>query len=129
MAIGAYLVETFCFGVQKCYIHLINDDYYDLIEYIRSLCGESKRVTPSYAATLIKKSVEYADNNGFKPHPDYLKARRFLNNIPIDENQKFDFGHDGKPLYMQRSCETNEYASRVMKVLEKNKGAGNYSFM
>ena len=72
---------------------------------------------------------EYAGKAGFKPHPDYLKAKKLLNGIPIDENQKFDFGRDGKPLYIQGPHETQADVRRIMKTLEQNNGTENYDFM
>ena len=130
IAIGLYLIDTFCLGVKDCFVRLGNEgDYQSLLENTQGICGELECVTPSYASTLIQKAVEYADKAGFKPHSDYLKAKKLLNGIPIDENQKFDFGRDGKPLYIQGPHETQADVRRIMKTLEQNNGAENYDFM
>jgi hypothetical protein len=102
MAVGIYLIDTYCLGIKDCFVRLTNTyDYQNMLEHVRDSCGEMERIEASYANTLILKAAEYANQFGFKPHGDFSKARNLLRGIPIDESQKFTFGRDGKPFYMQ----------------------------
>lgn len=88
-----------------------------------------ERVEASYVNTLIEKSAEYANQFGFKPHSDFSKARNLLRGIPIDEDQAFTFGRDGKPCYMQGPHESPADVKRIIKTLESNQGTENYHFL
>lgn len=130
IAIGVYLIDTFCLGIKNCFVRLTDEyEYQNMLDHIRSLCGEMNPVEPSYAHTLIIRAAEYADQLGFKPHNDFSKAKNLLRGIPIDENQQFTFGRDGKPCYMQGPNESPSDVKRILKILESNQGNENYHFL
>ena len=128
IAVGAYLLDVYCLGVKDCFIRLTNSyDYQNILQQLSELCGEFELAEPSYVNTLILKAVEYADQLGFKPQGDFVKAKNFLKGIPVDDNQTFIFGQDGKPCYVQGIIESHADVKRILKTLELNQGAGNYT--
>ena len=130
IAVGIYLIDTYCLGIKDCFVRLTNIyDYQNFLEQVSNSCGEIERVEASYANTLIIKAIEYANQFGFKPHRDFSKARNLLRGIPIDEDQEFTFGRDGKPFYMQGPHESPADVKRIIKTLESNQGTDNYHFL
>jgi|HubBroStandDraft_1064217.scaffolds.fasta_scaffold70803_2 hypothetical protein len=130
IAVGIYLIDTYCLGIKDCFVRLTNTyEYKNLLEQVGNSCGEMKLVDPTYANTLIIKAAEYADQFGFKPHRDFAKARNLLRGIPIDETQEFSFGKDGKPFYVQGPHESPADIKRILKTLEANQGNENYHFL
>jgi hypothetical protein len=127
---GVYLVDTFCLGVKDCFIRMANtDELHILIKNAEDACGELECVAPAYAISLIHKAVEYASKIGFKPHSDFMKAKKLLTGIPIDETYEFVFGRDGEPIYIQGPHETQADARKIMEILESNSDAENYNFI
>ena len=117
-AVGIYLVDSYCLGIKDCVVHLVDlFDYREILEGIEEVGGEMERVDPTYANTLIHKAILYAQQFGFKPHEDFSKTKNFLKNIPIDESQEFNFGKDGKPLYIPGPYDSHAKVMKIMQAL------------
>ena len=130
MAIGIYLIDTYCLGIKDCFVCLTNTfGYQNLLENLSNSCGEMKLAEPGYAHTLIIKAAEYANQLGFKPHSDFAKAKNLLRSIPFDETQEFTFGKDGKPFYIQGPNESPADVKRILKTLQSNQSIENYHFV
>jgi hypothetical protein len=130
IAVGAYLIDTYCLGIKDCFVLFMNTyDYQNFLDYVMELCGEMELVEPSYAKTLIIKAAEYAKQAGLKPHSDFVKARNFLRGIPLDKTEIFNFGKDGKPFYIQESHESTADVKRVLKTLWSNQSNENDHFL
>lgn len=120
IALGLYLVDTFCLGIKDCFLRLIDpSEYKNFLNHVSMVGGDLELIEPSYASALIYKAKEYALQLGFKPHSDFSKAEWMLKDIPIDETQKFVFGKEGKPFYVQGPNESLADINRIMKTLEK----------
>jgi hypothetical protein len=56
IAVGIYLIDTYCLGIKDCFVRLTNTyDYKNLLEQVGNSCGEMKLIDPTYANTLILK--------------------------------------------------------------------------
>ena len=127
IAVGMYLIDIFCLGIKDCFVRLTDlYEYQDMLDHVKESCGELERVEPVYINTLIHKAAEYAMQHGFKPHHDFAKAKKLLRNIPIDDNQEFIFGIDGKPYYTPGPYESRSEINRILNTLELNKGTDNH---
>lgn len=130
VAVGIYLIDTFCLGVKDCFVRLGNlHDYQNILARVEETCGELKLIEPSYANTLIHKAIDFAQQFGLKPHQDFVKAKNLLKNIPIDVTQEFPFGKDGKPWYVQGPNESHTDVKRILRTLELNMDKENYNFL
>lgn len=130
IAIGAYLVDIYCLGVKDCYYRSTNiSGYRNFLDMMADAAGSLELVDFVYANTLIHKAVEYAQLLGFKPYKDFTKLQKMLIDIPISEKLKFNFGQDGKPLYIQGPYETAARAKKILQTLDMNVGVGNYHFI
>lgn len=130
IVLSMFLLDTFCLGVKSVISKLLSPyEYDDLISKIQS--NEMIQVVePSYARKLVEGAVEYAATLGFKPDPDYHKAKEIFGDIDASEcTDEFAFGKLGKPFYMSGPMDTPLKRQQIVKTLEKNCGIGNFDFM
>jgi hypothetical protein len=63
---------------------------------------------------LVFGAVDYAQSFGLSPHSDFRHARRLLDGIdPTLCADRFEFGQDGKPLYIRGPYESPEKANLI----------------
>ncbi len=129
LAVGIYLIDVFCLGIRDCAVSVTNNiAYEEILQGFNTVYKGLKRVEPSYAYTLICQAEAFAKRLGFKPHPDFSKAKLFLNNIVLDEDLRFTFGKEGKPHYLQGPDDSPADAQNVLQTLEKNLGRDQDAF-
>lgn len=129
VATGIYLVDVYCLGVKNCFEQRTHiTDYEDMLKNMSISGSALNTVEASYANTLIQKAIDYAKGLGFNPHSDFVKARKILKNIPLNESLSFNFGSKGKPLYIPGPNDTPADIKKAIQMLEGNVGHGNYHF-
>ena len=125
IAVGAYLVDTYCLGLKDCFSRILSSSEYEqLIENCEFSNGEINLVERSYACTLIHKALAYAKQIGFQPHADFSKAKSILTNIAINDAFKFEFGKDGEPFYMQGPYDKPFEVKKIMQILASHPDKG-----
>lgn len=124
-AIGIYLIDSYCLGVKDCLTRQVDlFEYREMLEGIKEVCGEMECVEPIYANTLIHKAILYAQQFGIQPHEGFKKAKNFLKNIPIDANQEFNFGKDGKPFYIPGPYDSHAKVIKIMQAIDLSDDRG-----
>jgi len=119
-----YLVDAYCLGVKNA---MGPDEVDD--RGLRSLSGF---VFAAYAAPpvsapidlvrdLVLGAAEYARGLGFKPHPDFERARSHLG--PWEGQSAITFGCDGRPYYINGPDDDPEY---VLRTLRRTVGDGEF---
>ncbi len=69
--------------------------------------GRLKEVTPEYFAKLVYRAADYGQSLGFPPHRDFRHAERLLAGIaPSRCSDEFEFGQEGRPLYVRGPSES-----------------------
>jgi hypothetical protein len=77
----------------------------------------------------VEGAVAYAEDLGFAPNPDYRIAHQIFGNIDKTECEcKFEFGFNGKPVYISGPKETPGDIERILKQLERRCGPGGFEF-
>lgn len=121
LAVGIYLIDVFCLGIRDCAVSVTNNiAYEEILQGFSTIYKGLKRVDPSYAYTLICEAEAFAKRLGFKPHPDFSKAKQFLNNIVLDDDLTFTFGKEGKPHYLQGPDDSPADVQNILQTLETN---------
>lgn len=113
-AVASYLVDAFCLGVKDAFCDVMTPIRYQamLAEINRS--DRLAPVPPERFAKLVLEAVEYARRIGFYPHPDFNAARLLLAGIdPTACTEVFEFGRDGKPLYIQGPNDSHVRAAAI----------------
>jgi hypothetical protein len=125
-----FLLDTFCLGVKSAMSRVMAPYEYDsLIADIRNN-EMMQAVEPSYARKLIEDCAAYAATIGFKPDPDYQKAKEIFGNIDASEcTDQFTFGKNGKPFFMSGPMDSPLKRTQIILTLEKTCGIGNFEFV
>jgi hypothetical protein len=130
LAMAVFLLDLFCLGVKDAFITITDRD-----EYRQRLrrWPEAERLQPMNAACfrkLVEGGVAYAHELGFSPHVDYAAARQIFGDIQgTDCPTRFEYGHDGKPLYISGPHETPAQVRAILEQLERRVGGGNFDYM
>jgi hypothetical protein len=130
IALSAFLLDTFCLGVKDAFFAIVSRD-----EYTKRLSNWSaaESLQPMHAACfrkLVEGGVAYAHELGFSPHVDYAEARLIFGDVQAtDCTTRFEYGHDGKPLYVSSPHETSTQVQTIVEQLERRLGPGNFDYL
>ncbi len=129
-AIGVFLLDVLCLGVKDA-IYTPDVPASELEEAIAARLqeGQSERIHPTCAKSLVEGAVAYAEALGFAPHRDYRKARRVLSGLDAEMcPTDFVFGRDGRPCFIQGPHDTEERIDRVLAVLKARCGPDGFDY-
>lgn len=116
--VGVFLVDVGCLGVKDAFF----------IQDVETVFYNEKlpRIYPEGAPEprpgadgrkLVEGAVAFACKYGFGPHRDYKKAARVFGGIdPGTSDASFEYGKDGKPLYVSGPYDD---VDRIMSILSK----------
>ena len=130
IATASFVIDMFCLGVKDATARIMTRfDYQDYVDQIE-LTASLSVVEPAYLAKLVQESVAYAKDLGFNPHRDYRKARKLFGDIdPNDCAETFEFGKDGRPLYISGPLESAAKVRRIIDQLTKRLGPDGFDFL
>jgi hypothetical protein len=114
-----FLVDVYCLGVKNAFWRAgSSGEFQKVIDHLEE--RETMRpISPACLVKIIQGAVAYAESFGFLPHPDYRHAAMLLAGIdPTTCPQEFQFGKDGKPLYINGPNETVEQAEAIMERIQ-----------
>ncbi len=126
LLMGTVNLDLYCLGVKNAFLGEAT-----LFELNRRIDGQGfEEYDPAKAKKLILDSVEYAENLGFKPHPDFRKAFKVFNNIDSEGiTHEFEFGCKGKPLFISGPYDNPSKCRKIMEQLKRKCGEGNFDFI
>lgn len=123
-----YLVDYWCLGVKDAlgprklnrtkYEAMVNQAYANFNQDYREISLEQ-------AQAIIFGAVEYAEQLGLKPHPDFEAAKGHLGK-PSEELLPIEFGREGKPFYLNGPYDNPE---RIIAKLRETLGEGNFKYL
>ena len=114
LAIAAFLVDVFCLGVKNAFWKILAPREFDSLRHDIERMGKLRSVAPNYFAKLVYQAVDYAQSLGFRPHRDFQDAQLILAGIdPSQCGEEFQFGQNGRPLYIRGPSESPERARLI----------------
>lgn len=131
-AIAGFLVDVYCLGVKNALYNIIEEPKYPaLLAELRSdlsaTGGHLLPVEPAHLRKLVEGAAAYAQTLGFQPHPDYPLASLIFGDIDAAAcTTQFEYGKDGKPLYIPNSDDTPSEHRRVLGTLARSCGSDGY---
>jgi len=130
LACATFLLDTFCLGVKDAMFRQSDEAE---IKMIIAGVGEAApldAVEPSYARKLLHDSVAYARSLGIEPHADYAAAELLFGDVAADECAvAFEFGVDGRPLYIPGPDEPPTLTRRRTEQLRRALGEDGFDVM
>ena len=130
VATGVFLVDVYCLGVKNAFY--AERTHEQLSEMIDKLTGENPIVdiAPECARKIVDGAIAYAKEFGFVPHADYPPAGALFGDIDAGAcRTEYEFGKDGKPLYISGPNDTPAKIRKVIRTLTAMVGEGNFDFM
>lgn len=114
LACAVFLLDVYCLGVKDAFWRILAPaEFNDLLERIEET-GTLNTVTPEYLVKLVYQTADSGQSLGFPPHSDFRHAQRLLAGIdPSQCPDEFQFGHDGRPLYVRGPNESLEEAQLI----------------
>jgi hypothetical protein len=99
------LVDTWALGVKDIYATIVAT--YELEDHMARCPDELTKVSDSYMFQFITGAINYASDNGHKPHKDYKKFFKYIEILKNDPNETYDFeyGCSGNPVIMEAVSE------------------------
>ncbi|NUQ66162.1 MAG: hypothetical protein HUU20_27175 [Pirellulales bacterium] len=131
VAFGAFLVDRYCMGVKNAFANVVprlryQEGMYDKLAARDTLVP----LEPASARKLVEGAVQYALDLGISPHPDYRVARLIFGDIEADAStEDFEFGKDGKPLFISGPNDGPARCQQILRTLENRCGHGGFHFM
>jgi len=97
--LGTYLVDTLCLGLKNTFCNA-NLPYSSIQTALSKSHQEMINIEYEDARSIIFGGMEYANKFGFDPNRDWVDSR-YVVEPERPFNKKFEFGRDGKPIYIQ----------------------------
>ena len=123
-----YLVDVYCLGLKNTLFNFnYNEAEYEEMKE-KLLNGPDEMVSCNIvkAHNIIYGAIDYAEELGFQPDKHFRITEYLLNPDLIDDGiDKIEFGYEGKPFFISGPDDNTD---RIISILEKNVGKGNYDF-
>lgn len=134
IAISAFVVDVFCLGVKNAFFKLMTEqDYHNTVKprFIETHEGQQFENThPACARKIIEGAIDYAGALGFSYHRDYKNAKDIFGDIDASACPvKYEFGQEGKPMYIRGPNESINEARKILAQLDRKCGEGNYGYL
>lgn len=131
IAFSAFILDVFCLGVKNAFFSVRFEGEYESIKDQMTMDGRVfERIDPSCAWSLLKGAVDYAEQLGFDSHPDYKKAVKLFGNIDASDCRvRYDFGQNGKPMYIRGPHESPARAKKIVDQLFEKCGEGGFDYL
>ncbi len=131
VAYAIFLVDRYCLGVKDAMSGFVGQTEYEskFVRPARSNFG-MRKLSPADVRKLVEEAVQYARGLGIAPHPDYQKARHLFGAIdPAESREVFEFGKNGKPLFIAGPHDTPERCRQILALLGRSRGEGRFDYV
>jgi hypothetical protein len=130
VAVAVFLVDRYCLGVKNALAGIVSRSAYQtrFVHDMRS-AFPVRDVSPATVRKLVEQTVAYASGLGLHPHADHHKAKLLLGDIdPSECKEEFEFGKDGKPMFIAGPNDTPACCRQIMATLTNNCGPDGFGY-
>jgi hypothetical protein len=129
VALGGFLVDAYCLGVKDAmFCELDEGEMKQLLDEAGATAPLTP-VDPSYARKLLRDAAAYAQSLGLPPHPDHATVELLFGDVVADAcDVEFQFGHEGRPLYVPGPTESPAQIRRRIDRLRRRLGDDGFDF-
>ncbi|HLI10827.1 MAG TPA: DUF1841 family protein [Alphaproteobacteria bacterium] len=130
LAMAAFLADVYCLGVKDVVFQRADAEEIDALVAVLGEEAPFDEVDPAYARKLLRDLVAWARILGLEPHADYAAVELLFGTIDPDAcDASFDFGLDGKPLYIPGPGESPSQVRRRIAQLRRRLGDDGFDVM
>jgi hypothetical protein len=101
VALSSYLLDTYCLGITDVTFEVVGAEYFQFYMGTMNRMSPMVAVDPAYARKLLRDLAAWSRSLGFAPHRDFAPVERIFGDVDAEASDAvFQFGRDGKPLYI-----------------------------
>src|SRR6266404_6330438 len=120
VALSAFLIDTFCLGIKDVMFESVDSEVFEMYMDATDAGSPIVSVDPSYARKLLRDLAAWSQSIGFAPHRDFAAVERLFGDVNADASEAaFQFGRDGKPVYIPGPNDTASLIRRRIAQLQK----------
>lgn len=128
-AVGGFLVDGYCLGVKDAMFREVDEDEMDMLLDGVGTTGSLVRADPAYGRKLLRDAVAYAQSLGVPPHADFAAVEPLFGDAAADAcDVQFQFGYEGRPLYVPGPTESPTQIRRRLDSLRRKLGDDGFDF-
>jgi hypothetical protein len=106
--LGVFLIDVFCLGVKDVTFRPLEGEVFDQLMEAWDAASPLASVDPSYARKLLRDLAAWSRPLGLAPHRDFAVVERLFGDVNANASDAvFQFGRDGKPLYIPGPSESS----------------------
>jgi hypothetical protein len=128
--VAIFLLDTFCLGVKEVVFETMQPEQLRL--YVDHMDAASRMVPvePAYALKLLVDLVHWSRELGFDPPRLFAAAERLFGDVAAQACETvFEFGQNGKPLYVAGPNDSAAVSKLRMQRLQERLGEGAYDYL
>lgn len=126
---ASFLLDPFCLGVKDVICRPIEASELEEVIAVMEEGGPFVDVEPAYARKLLRDLVLYARSIGLEPPREHKVAERLFGDVSADAvDATFEFGVEGRPLYIADSTETPAQVRERLERLRRTLGEDGFDF-
>ena len=128
-AVGIFLLDVFCLGIKDAMFRSLESDEFAMYVEVTNAGSPLVSIGPSDARKLLRDLAAWSQSIDFAPHRDFATVERIYGDVSADESEAdFQFGRDGKPLYIPGPFESATLIRRRIEQLQKHLGGDGFDF-
>jgi hypothetical protein len=123
VALSSFLIDVFCLGIKDVMFESVDSDFFEMYMDAMDAGSPMVAVDPGYARKLLRDLAAWSKSIGFAPHRDFAVVERIFGDVSADASDAvFQFGCDGKPVYIPGPNDTAALIRRRLEQLQKYLG-------
>ena len=129
-ALGGFLVDAYCLGVKDAMFREVDEEKMDMLLDGVEATAPLVPADLAYARKLVRDAAAYAQSLGLPPHPDFAAVEPLFGDVAADAcDVQFQFGYEGRPLYVPGPTESPTQIRRRFEGLRRKLGADGFDFV
>lgn len=126
---GWFLIDILCVGVKDAFFQPMDGETFEMRMDALGATSPMHPVDPSYARKLLRDVAAWSQSIGFAQHRDFAAVERIFGDVDADASDAvFEFGREGKPVYIPGPGDTAPIIRRRMAQLQNQLGDDGLDF-
>ena len=123
LALSSFLIDVFCLGIKDVMFESVDSEFFSMYLDATDAGSPMVAVDPSDSRRLLRDLAVWSRSIGFAPHRDFAAVERIFGDVNADASETaFQFGREGKPVYIPGPNDTASLIRRRIAQLQKSLG-------
>lgn len=125
-----FLIDMYCLGVKDATIVVSSEaEWKERLSHLRGNGQRFQSVTPEAFRKLVDGAAAYAKSFGISACREWLQVQPIFEGIDASQcSTEFEYGKNGKPLYMPGPHDNSSRIQQILNLLDGNAGQDNFAF-